>query len=229
MMVQEKTIARRFSLEDDFMNYKTDDLLYGFMRCLSTAKPIKNEKQPWQEYLLKSNFVKEKKTAAKVCDCTTRTVDNRLKALISAGLVKEDKIEIIKGDKTYSYDCYLFPFDYDGNFKLIDLRLLQYLVNTSNSQVIRVYLYLLNCSTMKEDYIFTITEIKKALGYSPNTKGNIETIIGDILKCLSKQGIIRYEDKWFEERDEATGKVVPTQRKVLKFVGTSYKECICGS
>ena len=32
-------IKRRFSLEEDFMNYGTDDLLYGFMRGLSTAAP----------------------------------------------------------------------------------------------------------------------------------------------------------------------------------------------
>ena len=30
---------RRFSLEDDFMKYDTDDLVYGFMRSISTAKP----------------------------------------------------------------------------------------------------------------------------------------------------------------------------------------------
>ena len=41
-------VTRRFSLENDFMNYKSDDLLYGFMRNISTSKdgleylPLKN-------------------------------------------------------------------------------------------------------------------------------------------------------------------------------------------
>lgn len=36
---------RIFSLDDDFMNYKTDDLLYGFMRSLSTARPTEKEER----------------------------------------------------------------------------------------------------------------------------------------------------------------------------------------
>jgi hypothetical protein len=35
---------RRFSLEEDFMSFKTSDLLYGFMRSLSTARPIGDKK-----------------------------------------------------------------------------------------------------------------------------------------------------------------------------------------
>ena len=34
--------TRRFSLEDDFMNYKVNDLLFGFMRSISTASPGEN-------------------------------------------------------------------------------------------------------------------------------------------------------------------------------------------
>ena len=53
-------VKRRFSLEKDFMNYKVDDILYGFMRSLSTAKPVyengkpklnENKKQVYKEYL----------------------------------------------------------------------------------------------------------------------------------------------------------------------------------
>ena len=57
-------IERRFSLEDDFMNFKTDDLLFGFMRCLSTAKPTgeyKDGKAIYQEYLTIKEFKKNKK------------------------------------------------------------------------------------------------------------------------------------------------------------------------
>ena len=42
------------------MNYQTNDLLYGFLRGLSTARPIENQNE-WQEYLPKKTFKKNKK------------------------------------------------------------------------------------------------------------------------------------------------------------------------
>lgn len=39
-MSETKAHQRRFSLEDDFMNYDTDDLLFGAMYHLSTYHPI---------------------------------------------------------------------------------------------------------------------------------------------------------------------------------------------
>ena len=61
-MEQENVVKRRFSLEEDFMNYKVDDLLFGFMRSLSTARPIYENGKivKWEEYLLKKELVKKK-------------------------------------------------------------------------------------------------------------------------------------------------------------------------
>ena len=39
IMSETKAHQRRFSLEDDFMNYDTDDLLFGAMYHLSTYHP----------------------------------------------------------------------------------------------------------------------------------------------------------------------------------------------
>lgn len=45
--------TRRFSLDEDFMKYDTDDLVYGYMRCLTT---IKSEDGKYKEYLTIKNL-----------------------------------------------------------------------------------------------------------------------------------------------------------------------------
>lgn len=212
--------TRRFSLDDDFMNYKTDDLLYGFMRCLSTARP---EGDGWKEYLPVSSFSKEKKTIANILGCTSRTIGNRLQKLIDCGLVELGQYEVEKHGKVYQYDCYYFPYDYDGNFKILDRELVKYLVYTRNACAIRIYLYLLNCSTMKQDYTFTIQEIKEGMGYASSTK-TADEMIRSVLTSFKKEGVIKFEEIYEERVSPATGKVVPVPKMVLKFVATKMQQ-----
>ena len=186
----EQTIQRRFSLEEDFMNFKTNDLLYGFMRGLSTARPIENGK--WQEYLTIKEFKKNKKLIAGICDCSTRTIERHIDALFEAGLLDEGVEVISKNGKEYEYEVFWFPYDYDGNYKLIDQDVVKYLVNTRNSQAIRIYLFLLNKFQWKNNYIFTIQEIKNALGYAESTK-SCDALIRDCLASFKAEGLIRFE------------------------------------
>lgn len=37
-MIGNDDLTRRISFEDDFMNYQSDDIVYIFMRCLSTVR-----------------------------------------------------------------------------------------------------------------------------------------------------------------------------------------------
>lgn len=229
--MSKENITRRFSLEEDFMNYSTDDLLYGFMRSISTskenvAKGIKSEgkqleKENRTEYLTVKNFQKEKKVIAGICGCTTRTINNRLDKLKECGLVDEQEISVEENGKIYVYPSYTFPYNYDGKYKIIDRDMLSYLINTRNANAIRVYLYLLNAS-YKPDYVFTQDEIKKALGYAKTTQ-TAEGVIKDILTSLQKEGIIRYENVWFTEMNDC-GKPYPTERMVLKFVAKHKNE-----
>ena len=102
------------------------------MRCLSTVR-IKNEND-WMEYLSKKKFVSQKSFLAKLFGCTTKTIDNKLKNLISLGLVKE-KLESfwdIDGNES-KYTIYIFPYDEDGSFKWVNKKLLEYLVYTRNN------------------------------------------------------------------------------------------------
>lgn len=102
------------------------------MRCLSTVR-VKTEND-WMEYLSKKKFVSQKSFLAKLLGCTTKTIDNKLKKLISLGLVKE-KLESfwdIDGNES-KYTIYTFPYDEDGGFKWVNKKLLEYLVYTRNN------------------------------------------------------------------------------------------------
>ena len=208
-------IQRRFSLEDDFMNFKTNDLLYGFMRGLSTARPVEGQKE-WQEYLPKKNFKKNKKLIAGICGCTTRTIDNQIEKLFEAGLLDEG-IEVVEvNGKEYDYECFWFPYDTNGKYKLIDQDLVKYLVNTRNSQGIRIYLYLLNKFQWKKDYIFTVQEIKEALGYASTTK-TCDELIRDCLASFKAEGLIKFSvvEMPIEESNDLRAK---TYRMRLEYV-----------
>lgn len=214
---------RRFSLEEDFMNFKTDDLLFGFMRCLSTARPVyedgkpkvnENKKQVYEEYLPKLNFHKNKKTIAGICGCSTKTIDRHLANLIASGLIDE----VIEDEKT----IYLFPYDESGRYEIAEKDMIAYLIDTRNTYCIKVYLYLLNKYKWKDNYTFTIGELKKALGYSENTKGAIETTINNILDSLAREGVIYFENSYTDI--EQYGKIVTIPIKELKFVAKSVNE-----
>lgn len=215
-------MSRKFSLEQNFMNYKVDDLLYGFLRSLSTARPTgkktKNNKDEYEEYLIYKDYVKNKKTIAGICGCSVKTVERHLNDLGEKGLIS-DEIHVVKqGDKEYEYRCLLFPIP-EGSFKIIEKELLRYLLDTRNAQCIKVYLYLLSKYEWKTGYTFTLTEINKALGYAPTTN---TTSVNNIVESLAREGIIEYEDDY--DYIEQHGEVIATPVKRLNFVAKSKKQ-----
>lgn len=203
---------RRFSLEDDFMKYDTDDLVYGFMRSISTAKPEGQGK--CEEYLTVKRFQEEKKVIAGICGTTAKTITNRVNKLIERGLVESGTVD--------GALCYYFPYDYNGIYKIISQEMVGYLVSTRNSQAIRIYLYLLNCSTQKDDYVFTIKEIKKALGYSETTK-SIDNVINNVLASFQREGVVDFHKEQFDCVSDHGGET-KTVRMVLDFVATDIDQ-----
>lgn len=221
--------TRRFSLEEDFMNFNTDDLLYGFLRSLSTAEPLYEKGKPngkYEEYLTKKDYLKNKKAIAAICGCSTRTIERHLERLFEMGLLDEGikEVNIDNKDGTenhYEYECFWFPYDESGKYKLLDKEMVGYLVSTRNPQCIRVYLYLLNKYEWKANYSFTLLELQKALGYSENTKG-LSTMFGNIVDSLAREGIIKYENVY--EYVEENNEIHKVPRKVLKFVAKRVSE-----
>lgn len=223
------TNPRRFSLDDDFMKSSCDDLVYGFMRGISTSRELTyNEKKTMpeverMEYLTFKKFQEEKKVIQQICGCTPKTINNRINKLIEEGLIEVSvhKVADNNGNIT-EFPCYLFPYNYDGIYKIISQEMVSYLVATRNSQAIRIYLYLLNCSTQRNNYSFTIEEIKLALGYAESTH-SIDKIIKMVITSLQKEGVIKYEKEW-QNMVNPNGTQTQTERMVLKFIATDINQ-----
>lgn len=213
-------INRRFSLDEDFMNHKTDDLLYGFMRSISTAKPVYNNgKQEWKEYLTLKVYSQYRKVIQNICGVTTQTLKNRLNKLIEGGLVEETTLDL-GGDKPTT--VFLFPYDYDGNYKLINREMLKYLIDTRNPQAIRVYLFLLDKFQWKKDYVFTLKELRVALGYGENYF-YADSTIQNVLNSFKREGVINFTKERFDGIDDY-GRGITTERMVLKFVAIAEQQ-----
>ena len=214
-------LTRRISMDNDFMNYQTDDIIYIYMRCLSTVR-VKKENE-WLEYLSKKKFIAQKNFLSKLLNCTTKTIENKVKKLISLGLV-EEKLESfwdVNGNET-KHTIYIFPYDEDGSFKWVDKKLLEYLVYTRNNQGVRIFLYLYNKFAWKgSEYIFTAEEIKKALGYSETTK-SADGLIKATLESLRAEGMIAFEE--ITQYSEVNGRMVPVKRKKLNNVVKELSE-----
>ena len=132
MIENNEDLTRRISFDNDFMNYQGDDIIYIYMRCLSTIRIMPDG--TWTEYLAKKKFVSQKAFLAKLCGCVPKTIDNKLAKLIKLGLV-EEKIESfwdVDGNEM-QHAIYLFPYDPDGTFKWVNKKLLEYLVYTRNN------------------------------------------------------------------------------------------------
>ena len=206
-------MKRRFSLDDDFMNYSIDDLLYGAMQYLATYHPVKK-----QLYLTKQNLMKNKKDIYTLCNLDSRKLKAHIQKLMDKGLIKEEMID--------EYPSYTFPYDYDGGYQLIDYEMLWYLVSTRSKSAIQIYVYLLNRylwkAETKENYIFTNKELQVALGYSENTK-LANSIMSNILESLSREGIIKFVDEW-QEMTNINGTQIKTCRHRLVFVAQTKED-----
>ena len=100
--------TRRMSLENDFMDYSTDDLLYGAMAYLATFHPTEKKL-----YLTKKNYTKNRKNFYNLIGSSVaKTLKRHLDALIERGLVAEEDIK--SGNEIYP--SYVFPYNEDDNY-----------------------------------------------------------------------------------------------------------------
>ena len=101
---------RWFSLEEDFMNYKVDDLLYGYMFYHST--PIEESKDKVKFYLRIKKYNTMRKNLKKLLDVDTKTLKRHLDLLMNNGLIwkeimkindKDEEVFIFKSDDFIGY------------------------------------------------------------------------------------------------------------------------------
>jgi hypothetical protein len=216
-MSETKAHQRRFSLEDDFMNYDTDDLLFGAMYHLSTYHPDYRKL-----YLSRKSLLKNKKIIYELCGLNSQKLNRHLEKLIERKLIAVEEM-IVAGEKV---PVYTFPYDYKSNYQLIDNEMLWYLASTRNHQCIRVYVLLLKYYLWKQKvsqeqgedvyYVFTNADLLKDIGYSADNKV-ASSVITNILESFQREGLIQYEE-FYEEIITNKGISVPSPRKRLKFV-----------
>lgn len=168
---------RNISLEDNFMNYSVDDLLYAFMNYHATYDPHTNE-----YYLTERNWVKYRPLLKSII--TLRNCRNHLNSLISKGIIIHDETHM----------RYIFPHNGFKKYQPVNNGMLYYLIITSNINVIKIYIYLLNKWLWKnkehEPYYFTLKELREALGYSGSNNPGVDAALRTILFSIAKQGII---------------------------------------
>lgn len=218
MSTNETTSKRRFSLEEDFMNYTIDDLLYGALQHLATYSSDNN-----LLYLTKAKMTKSRKALYSLCDLNARSLKAHIEKLKSKGLISEEKVNC---DNTI-VEAYIFPYKYDSKYQMVNWEMLWYVVSTRNKSAIQIYVYLLNKFLWKqksdEYYIFTNKELQIVLGYSPNTN-LADSIISNVLESLAREGVIKFEQFYETHVDEVTGKEFPSPKKKLLFVAQEKKE-----
>lgn len=168
---------RNISLEDTFMNYSVDDLLYAFMSYHATFDP-----QTQEYYLSERNWTKYRPLLKSII--TTRNCRNHLNSLIAKGIIIHD----------YEHMRYIFPHNGFKKYQPVNNAMLYYLIISSNMNVIKIYIYLLNKWLWKnkthEPYYFTLKELREALGYSGSDNAGVDSALHTILFSISKQGII---------------------------------------
>ena len=215
METNDKNYSRRFDTVEagGWMMWDIDDLLYGYLKLRATFNPAAQElyftTKTW-------NKTATKQEIKKLCGIERkRERDTHFNKLVNAGLIE------LRGAGTKE-ERYVFVDD-EINYKLVPLDLLEYFLNTASSGVIQVYIYLLDKYEWKKKmggtYFFTKKEIALALGYSESVAQKKINRINDILECLIRQGIVK-----FEEVGVKTVNGKPTIRQKLVFVARSKEE-----
>lgn len=179
-----KNEYRSISTKEEVIgNKRINDIIYGFYQANSYLNEDK------VRFCYKTDCTAEKiiayfKEQEKECPVSVRTIREVNKLLINAGLFKEGEIKGLDGKIKKAY---ILP-DLNSHFVQIKTETLRYLVNTANTNVIKVYAYLKARHSMKHGYEFSKRELLEAIGYVYKTD-NLK-IITDVLNCLVNNELI---------------------------------------
>ena len=75
------------------------------------------------------------------------------------GLVAVDTVSCGTDDNKKDVASYIFPYDKDMNYQIVNNDMLKYVIHTRNQCAVRIYVYLLNKYLWKKDYHFTLKEL----------------------------------------------------------------------
>ena len=143
------------------------------------------------------------------------TFKKNYKNLFTKQMVTEGEVSTKNGEQFVK--AFILAQDYKI-YQLVPLDTMRFLVNATNSNVIKIYGYLLNKSKGFIDYKFTLMELAtEALGLSKTTN-DVEKKAEDCLNILTLAGLVKYENIYELNQDNR-----PVPRKVLKEVKIQYQ------
>lgn len=204
--------SKRIPMEERFMKKKVNDILYGYLQSVS-------------HFDGQTTFVYKDRVNFSEMETIFRGQFNRLKLsrdfkfLLSIGLIEEGEIKTIRGEMV---NVYILPFNEKELYRIIPLDTLRFLIDTTNSNVIKIYVYLLykyNFGKCK-GYEFTQKELLEALKIKSHHERD-RNMIKNILICLKNNGLIKYDEKWkFNEKSS----IGSTKYNILENVSLYHKK-----
>ncbi|MCQ2388032.1 MAG: hypothetical protein MJ066_06295 [Clostridia bacterium] len=199
-----KEEKRKVSLEEDFMEWRTNDLLYGELLYMSSLAPDKTL------YVTKDNFINARERIMETCEYSSaKSLYNNLDKLKKANLIAEANVAY---NKTASKPSYVFLYNENNRYQFIQREMVYYLISTRNRNCLRIYTYLLNKLIWKKQngfpyYEFTLNELRTILHY--DSKRTPDKALRHIIESFYREGLIDYECAYRTCHDKS-GKTVPS-------------------
>lgn len=139
-----------------------------------------------ETYVSKTDLPTQTEICKKIGIKSPKTYRTHLKYLIDQGYIIDNETEYYLPKKE---DIYL----------LIPLETLQFLLDTLNEQVIKIYVYLGQRYKFKPNYTFTLKEIAQHIGLKIEHNPRAYEIINNCLTCLKNNGLIDYAEFYQEK------------------------------
>lgn len=200
-----KNEDRRLPVEDNWFEHRKNEIVYSFM--IASAEKFYEAGQP--QYFLKDKDFDEllpnlrailgDSSRKKKNEVTKRTVLNAIEKY--EGYIVHDSNK--KG--------YTFPYNPQQTYKMVDKELLMFLCNTARPHVIKIYLYLCFQLYQKDEYLFSLRELKKKLGYKESNR-SCEASIRDGIEML-------YRLKLIDVETERVGNEVQIKKRYVQVGG----------
>ena len=208
------------------MNYKVDDLLYGYM--FYHATPIEEGVNKMKFYLRMKKYNTMRKNLKKLLDVDIKTLKRHLDLLMNNGLIWKETMKINDKDE----EVFIFKSDdFIGKYQKVNYTILEYLIRTSSKQKIKMYIYLLDKYQWKRKendcYLFTKRELLGVLGYETKNISSTDMsygIVSDNLDSLYREGAIVFEVVKTQEKVDNGKNVVPVERLKLVWMAEALDE-----
>lgn len=176
-----KGIQKRFPATIDlnkktFLNdKKVDGELYAYLQSVSCV--LNN-----QTVIIKKELPRKKDICNKIGVKSVKTLNAHMDYLIENGYITDDQ----------ENGVYVLP-NIEDFYALIPLETIQFLSDTLQENVIKVYIYLGQRYKFKTNYEFTLEELAANIGIKLNHVSRNYVMMNNILTCLQILGLIDFE------------------------------------